>query len=458
MPNKTLERASLLPYPPEQVYDWHARPGAFERLVPPWQRVELRRSTGDFAHLRAELRTYLGPFWQTWVAQHSDHQQGRQFVDTQQSGPFASWVHRHRFEPAAAGSQLVDRVTYALPLAPLSHPLLGWFFEGMLKTMFDFRHERTALDLKRHAVWAQEPRMRIAVSGASGLLGQPLCAYLSTAGHTVLRLVRRPSTDPAEITWDPRAGTVDLAKLQGVDAVIHLAGENVGEGRWTAERKVELMASRVQGTRTLATALAQLNPKPKVLISASASGFYGDSGDAECDESSPAGQLYLADICKAWEEAAQPAREAGIRVVHPRIGAVVSARGGMLGKLLLPFKLGGGGPVGSGRQYLPWIAIEDVLGALEWLLHRQDAAGPVNLVAPQQIRQGEFAQALGKVLHRPAVVPLPALAVKLMFGQMGQEVLLAGQRVAPRRLQELGFAWEYPQIEGALRAELGIEA
>lgn len=458
MANQNLERVTDLPYPPEQVYAWHARPGAFQRLVPPWQRVELRRSSGDFAHLRAELRTYLGPFWQTWIAQHSDHQEGRQFVDTQQSGPFASWVHRHRFEPAAAGSQLVDRVTYALPLAPLSQPLLGWFFEGMLKTMFDFRHARTALDLKRHAVWAQEPRMRIAVSGASGLLGQPLCAYLSTAGHTVLKLVRRPSADPTEITWDPRAGTVDVAKLQGVDAVIHLAGENVGEGRWTPERKAELMASRVQGTRTLATALAQLNPKPKVLISASASGFYGDSGEAECDEASPAGQLYLADICKAWEEAAQPAREAGIRVVHPRIGAVVSARGGMLGKLLLPFKLGGGGPVGSGKQYLPWIAIEDVLGALEWLLHRQDAVGPVNLVAPQQIRQGEFAQALGKVLHRPALLPLPAAAVKLMFGQMGQEVLLAGQRVAPRRLQELGFTWAYPQIEDALRAELGIEA
>jgi uncharacterized protein (TIGR01777 family) len=456
MANQNLERVTDLPYPPEQVYAWHARPGAFQRLVPPWQRVELRRSSGDFAHLRAELRTYLGPFWQTWIAQHSDHQEGRQFVDTQQSGPFASWVHRHRFEPAAAGSQLVDRVTYALPLAPLSQPLLGWFFEGMLKTMFDFRHARTALDLKRHAVWGQEPRMRIAVSGASGLLGQPLCAYLSTAGHTVLKLVRRPSADPTEITWDPRAGTVDLAKLQGVDAVIHLAGENVGEGRWTPERKAELMASRVQGTRTLATALAQLNPKPKVLISASASGFYGDSGEAECDEASPAGQLYLADICKAWEEAAQPAREAGIRVVHPRIGAVVSARGGMLGKLLLPFKLGGGGPVGSGKQYLPWIAIEDVLGALEWLLHRQDAIGPVNLVAPQQIRQGEFAQALGKVLHRPALLPLPAAAVKLMFGQMGQEVLLAGQRVAPRRLQELGFTWAYPQIEDALRAELGI--
>lgn len=455
MPGKTLERASTLPYPPAQVYAWHARPGAFERLVPPWQRVELRRSSGDFATLRAELRTYLGPLWQTWIAQHSDHQPDRQFVDTQVRGPFARWVHRHRFEPADGGSTLIDRVEYALPLAPLSHLLLGGRVERMLKTMFDFRHARTAEDLERHARWASEPRLRIAVSGASGLLGQPLCAYLSGAGHTVLRLVRRASDDPGEIPWDPRAGTVDLQRLRGVDAVIHLAGENVGEGRWTGARKAELLASRVQGTRALAQAMAQLEPKPRVLISASATGFYGDCGEADCDEASPAGQLYLSEICRAWEQAAQPARDAGIRVVHPRIGAVVSARGGMLAKLLLPFKLGGGGPVGSGRQFLPWIALEDVLGALEWLLHRADVDGPVNLVAPQQLRQGEFAAALGKALHRPAVVPLPATAVRWMFGQMGEEVLLAGQRVTPRRLQDLGFPWLYPQIDAALRAELG---
>ncbi len=454
----TLHRELSLPYPSGQVYAWHSRPGAFQRLVPPWQRVVLHSATGDFANLRAELRMKLGPFYKTWLAQHGDHQPGRQFVDVQQAGPFARWSHQHRFEPQgpAAGSTLIDHVDYALPLAPLSQWLVGRQVEATLEKMFSFRHERTRQDLERHALWQDYPRQRIAISGASGLIGKQLCAYLTTAGHTVLQLVRRPSQDPLEVTWDPVAGTVDTAKLQGIDAVIHLAGENVGEGRWTAERKPRLLQSRVDGTRTLAKAMAQLDPKPKVLISASATGFYGDTGDAECTESSPTGTLYLSEICREWEAAAEPARQAGIRVVHPRIGAVVSAQGGMLAKLLLPFKMGGGGPVGSGQQYLPWIALEDVLGAMEWLLFRQDVQGPVNLVAPQQIRQVQFAQALGHALRRPALLPLPAAAVRLLFGQMGEEVLLAGQRVQPQRLQDLGFPWLYPQISQALAAELGV--
>lgn len=452
----TLHRELSLPYSPEQVYAWHSRPGAFQRLLPPWQRVVLQRTAGDFANLRAEFRMCLGPFYKTWLAQHCDHQPNRQFVDEQVKGPFARWRHQHRFEPKGpgTGSVLIDHIDYELPLAPLSQWLAGRQVEATLQKMFDFRHLRTQQDLQRQAVWQDQPRLRIAVSGASGLIGQQLCAYLATAGHTMLALVRRPTDKPLEITWDPQAGTVDLAKLQGVDAVIHLAGENVGEGRWTAERKPRLLQSRIDGTRTLAAAMAKLDPKPKVLISASATGYYGDTGDRECTEASPCGQLYLSDICKAWEAAAEPARQAGIRVVHPRLGAVVSARGGMLAKLRLPFLLGGGGPVGSGRQYLPWIALEDVLGAMEWLLFRQDVQGPVNLVAPHQLRQGEFAQALGQALHRPAVVPLPAPVVRLLFGQMGQEVLLAGQRVAPGKLQDLGFPWLYPQISQAIAAEL----
>lgn len=453
-----FHRELLLPYRAEEVYAWHSRPGAFQRLVPPWQRVVLHRADGEFATLRAELRMQLGPFYRTWLAQHGDHVPQRQFVDTQLAGPFARWRHQHRFEPQPnpTGSVLTDHVDYQLPLAPISQWLVGRQLEVMLQKMFDFRHQRTDQDLQRHALWQAQPRLRIAISGASGLIGKQLTAYLATAGHVVLPLVRRLSAEPTEISWDPIAGTVDLAKLQGVDAVIHLAGENVGEGRWTAERKPQLLKSRVDGTRTLALAMAKLDPKPKVLISASATGYYGDTHDAECTESSGPGDLYLSEICAQWEAAAEPARQAGIRVVHPRIGAVVSAQGGMLAKLLLPFKLGAGGKVGSGLQFLPWIALEDVLGALEWLLFRDDVSGAVNLVAPQQIRQAEFAQALGQALHRPALVPLPAAAVRLLFGQMGQEVLLAGQRVAPVRLQQLGFPWLYPQIKEAIAAELGV--
>ncbi|MBM4393849.1 MAG: TIGR01777 family oxidoreductase, partial [Deltaproteobacteria bacterium] len=285
--------------------------------------------------------------------------------------------------------------------------------------------------------------MRVAISGATGLIGTQLCAFLSTGGHRVDRLVRRPSGGTADasgidIRWDPAGGEVDVAALDGVDAVVHLAGENVGQ-RWTKAAKNAVLSSRVDGTRTLATALARLARPPRVFVSASAVGFYGDTGDAEVDETSPGGDGFLTDVCRAWEGAAEPARAAGIPVVHPRIGVVLSGAGGALGQMRTPFSLGVGGPVGSGRQWMSWIAMDDAVGALHHLLYA-GLEGPVNLVAPAPVRQADFARALGRTLGRPAVMPLPALAVRVLFGEMGQGVLLAGQRVLPTRLAASGFS------------------
>lgn len=295
--------------------------------------------------------------------------------------------------------------------------------------------------------------MRVAISGASGLIGRQLGAFLTTGGHEVLRLVRREA-GPGEVRWDPARGTVDAAALEGVDAVVHLAGESVAGGRWTAARKKEILESRRAGTDALARALAGLDRKPKVFVSASAVGIYGDTKDREVDEASDPGSGFLADVCKAWEAAADPARAAGIRVVHPRIGVVLSAAGGALAELRTPFSFGVGGPVGSGEQWFPWISMDDTIGALHHLLTAQ-AEGPVNLVAPAPVRQRELASTLGRVLKRPAVMPLPAFAVRTLFGEMGSEVLLAGQRVKPRRLGELGFSWLRTDLEAALRMELG---
>lgn len=295
---------------------------------------------------------------------------------------------------------------------------------------------------------------RIAITGASGLVGRALVPHLRQAGWRVQALVRRPPRQADEIHWDPAARTVDAAGLEGVEAVVHLAGENVGDGRWTAARKAAILGSRVDGTTALAQALAGLSAKPRVLVSASAIGYYGDTAETEVDESSPPGAGFLAEVCQAWEAAAGPAAAAGIRVVHPRIGAVVAAGGGMLGKLVLPFSLGLGGPVGGGQQWLTWIHIADLVAVIERLIDDAELGGPINAVTPNPVRQADLATTLGRVMGRPAVLPLPGAAVRLLFGQMGQEVLLASGKVRPGRLETAGFAFQHPHLESALRAEL----
>lgn len=434
----------------ETLHDWHARPGALERLTPPWEAVELVSRTGTIADARVEMRMQVaGPVRQTWIAQHDGHVPGRQFRDTQVSGPFARWVHTHRFEPTDGGSELVDSIDYDLPLGVVGSTFGAGFARARMERMFEFRHQRTEEDLARHA--GKEP-LRVAVTGASGLIGTQLCAFLSTGGHRVDRLVRRAARS-GEIAWDPVAGTVDVAALEGVDAVVHLAGENIGQ-RWTAKVKDAAMRSRVDGTRAIASALAKLEKKPRIFVSASAVGYYGGTGDAEVDETSPAGTGFLAEVCQAWEGSADPAREAGIPVVHPRIGVVLAAGGGALQQMLTPFQLGAGGPIGGGKQWMPWISMDDAVGALHHLLYA-GLEGPVNLVAPNPVRQAEFARALGKALRRPAIAPLPAFAVRALFGEMGEEVLLGGQRVAPKRLLASGFRFLRPEVEAALRFELG---
>ncbi len=445
-----FERRSTLPVTAEALHDWHARPGALERLVPPWESVEMVSRAGDLSDMHVVMRMGVcGPIRQTWEARHRDHVPGRRFQDTQVRGPFARWVHTHRFEPLPRGSELVDEVDYTLPVAPLGPLLGGALIRERIARMFEFRHQRTAEDLARHS--GREP-LRVAVTGASGLIGTQLCAFLGTGGHRVDRLVRREPA-PGEIRWDPARGSLDPAALEGVDAVIHLAGENVGQ-RWTADHKAAVMRSRVDGTRTVANALARLDKKPRIFISASAVGYYGHTGDTLVDESAPNGSGFLAEVCKAWEESADPARAAGIKVVHPRIGVVLSAAGGALAQMRRPFAFGVGGPIGGGQQWFPWIAMDDTVGALHHLLYA-GLEGPVNVVAPGIVRQAEFAKALGKVLGRPAVLPLPKLAVRGIFGEMGQGVLLEGQRVAPRRLSESGYRFLRPDLEAALRFELG---
>jgi uncharacterized protein len=298
--------------------------------------------------------------------------------------------------------------------------------------------------------------MKILLTGSHGLIGTGLVPALTARGHRTVRLVRAPAAPPpGDVVWDPATGHVaDPARLDGLDAVVHLAGENIASGRWTQARKARIRESRVRGTRLLAEALARLPHPPRALVCASAVGYYGDRGEEVLREESPPGTGFLAEVCRDWEAAADPARRAGIRVVALRTGLVLSPAGGALARLLPVFRLGLGGRLGSGRQYASWIAIDDVVGAILHLLESDAVTGPVNLVAPHPVTNREFTAALGRALRRPALLAVPAWALRIALGETAGE-LLASVRAEPAKLRGAGYAFRHPDVEEALRALLG---
>ncbi|URM91630.1 TIGR01777 family oxidoreductase [Streptomyces sp. MRC013] len=297
------------------------------------------------------------------------------------------------------------------------------------------------------------PRRRVAVTGAGGLIGSALVRSLRADGHRVLRLVRRPARGADEVEWDPRRRYVDVAGLVGCDAVVHLAGAGVGDRRWSEAYKREIRDSRVLGTAAVAEALASLDAPPRVLVCGTALGYYGDTGTRAVDESAPAGDGFLPSVCVEWEEAAAAAEEAGVRVAYARTGLVVAARGGAWGRLFPLFRAGLGGRLGDGRQYWSFIALHDEVAALRHLLDTPDLSGPVNLTAPEPVTNREVTAAMGRVLHRPAVLRVPAPALRLALGEFARDVL-GSQRVLPRRLLESGFRFAFPTVESAIRAAL----
>ena len=298
-------------------------------------------------------------------------------------------------------------------------------------------------------------RGKIAVTGASGLVGSALVKVLRERGFEVLRLVRRAPSAADEVEWNPAGGTIDVDGLSGVRGAVHLAGDNVASGRWTEAKKASIRESRVRGTQLLSAALAQLTPRPEALVSASAIGYYGNTGAHTVDEASPAGEGFLASVCQQWEAAADPAREAGIRVVHGRIGIVLDKDDGALAKMKLPFLLGVGGRIGDGSQYMSWITLRDVVAALVFALEHSELEGPVNLVAPNAVTNAEYTEAVGRVLKRPTLLPVPKFALRLGAGaEMADQMLIGGTRVLPAALEANGFEWKDREIEPALRSVL----
>jgi uncharacterized protein (TIGR01777 family) len=291
--------------------------------------------------------------------------------------------------------------------------------------------------------------MRIVIGGASGYLGRPLVDRLRSAGHEVVRLVRRDPAAPDEVAWRPNQEALDPAVVDDADVAVNLAGVGVGDHRWSEDYRKLIRSSRVNSTQTLARAVAAAARPPRVLLNASAVGYYGDTGDGEVDESGPAGSGFFPEVCRAWEAATAAAEEAGIRVAHLRTGPVLGPGGGLLGPMLPLYKLGLGGPLGNGRQWMPWISLADMLGAIEFLL-TADVTGAVNLTAPAPVRNKEFARTLGRLLRRPAVLPIPALVLRVVIGEFGREAV-ASQRVLPAVLAGAGYRFEHPDLSSALR-------
>lgn len=450
----TITLRSEMPVSAAESFAWHERLGAPERLLPAWTGARVLDHTGGIRDgARVTLSVPVGPARFTWELEHTGYRAGREFRDVQRSGPFRSWEHVHRVEPVdATHSMLEDTITYRLPAPPLGPIVASAFARDRVERLLRWRHALTRADLVRHARFAARGPRRVAVTGATGLIGSALVPFLRGGGHEVCTVGRGPASD---VRWDPARRAIDEESLRGCDAVIHLAGASIGE-RWTASQRAAIVDSRVEGTRLVAEACAAMDPRPEVLVCASAMGYYGDRGDEWLDESSPKGDDFLADVVDRWERAAEPARAAGVRVVHLRLGLVLCPAGGALGRMLPPFRAGVGGRLGSGRQWVSWASREDVVGAMHFAMQSAGIEGAVIVAAPEPVTNATFATTLGRVLRRPSLAPVPAVALRAVFGEMASATILASQRMRGAALERAGFTFLHPTLSSALRFELGL--
>ncbi len=459
----TFSKRSPIDAPPDALFAYHENPGAFRRLNPPWEPVEIVQEAESIQDgSEQKMRIKIGPVPQKLEVRHQGYIPGAQFQDQQTAGPFADWLHTHRMLPDAndeSRSILEDTIEYRLPLGPLGQIFGGRFAHGKLRRMFNYRHAITAEDMRRHQTYADQTSKKIGITGASGLIGSQLAPYLTTAGHTVCHFVRgrEAAQAPDAAYWKPSDGKINAEDLAGLDALVHLAGASIAEKRWTPAQKRRIMESRDQGTRLLAETIAAMptEQRPKVVVSASAIGYYGDGGDTPLAEDAPPGDTFQARVCQAWEAPWQTAIDAGVRVVILRIGVVLAWQGGALKRMLLPFQLGIGGPLGDGQQYFSWVALDDVLDIIYTAIMQPDMHGVYNASAPQPVTNAEFTRVMGRVLQRPTVIPVPPFGLRLLFGELADELLLASLRVVPQRLEEMEHRFRYPDIESALRQVLG---
>ena len=501
--------------PLEALFSWHERPGALERLTPPWMTLRNIKKRGGI-ETGARVSMKMGPaaspipIFMPMAAEHVGYEKNRFFMDMLVKGPFSKWEHTHLFSTdPTGGGQLEDRVHYALPF----HLPKPWIpmVEKELNRLFTYRHRVMCEDLARHYPFygnaqrnrtaskkievspthgadasltngRKETPLTIVISGASGPVGQALIPFLTTGGHRVIQLVRRAPQNHDEIQWNPYQGTLDLTlppsfrnhplnaskqytmdaaqnTSEKIDVVINLNGYHIGSGRWTKKTKEIIIESRNRSTALLSEKIRALPPKlrPELFISASATGFYGECG-ADCvDENSCSGDLFISQVCEDWEACAKGVEDAGIRTVFARMGVVLTPAGGALERLLPLFLMGLGAKIGSGEQYMSWISMDDLVYALHHIMGNQKISGAVNLVSPNPVTNLEFTQTLGQVLSRPTPFTIPSALIRLIWGKMGDEVLLASTRVHPDQLDTSNFRFSYPTLDETLRHILGRE-
>ncbi|MFI8523017.1 TIGR01777 family oxidoreductase [Promicromonospora sukumoe] len=438
-----LTSTSVVGHPRSEVFAWHERPGAIMRLTPPWSPLTVVREASSLDGGEAVLRLPLGL---RWVARHTGYEPPERFVDELVSAPLrwvVPWRHTHEFHADGDRTRITDTVDTPVPGA-------------LLRSMFAYRHRQLGMDLAAQATARNggDRAMVVAITGSRGLVGSALAPFLTTAGHRVVRLVRGAPHGPDERRWDPRRPAEDL--LEGVDAVVHLAGASIA-GRFTDAHRAAVRDSRIGPTTALAELAARTTDGPRVFVSASAIGFYGaDRGDEVLTETSARGEGFLADVVHDWEQATAPADTAGLRVVNVRTGLVQSPRGGTLQIFHPLFAAGLGGRLGDGQMWQSWIGIDDLVDAYHRALYDTRLSGPVNAVAPTPVRNAAYTATLAAVLRRPAILPVPSLGPKLLLGQEGaDELAQASQRVSPAALLAVGHRFRHPTLEPALRHLLG---
>ena len=458
--------------PVEKLFSWHENPGAFERLTPSFDPVKVSKRMGGVDGGTVYIDMKAGPIPLTWVAQHHSYKKNVQFLEDQTSGPFVgplpfwngTWHHQHLFKKVDSKNSIVtDRLNYDFPMDPFGSIFGSWYTKKRLKQMFAYRRNITENDLYEQSKYKGKS-LDIAVTGGSGLVGAELMPYLTTAGHKVENIVRgRPKK--GELGWNLQKGTI--SNLEGKDAVVHLAGEPINKPiagvvpiPWTKWKRKEILESRVKGTRILAEHLASLNNPPKVLVCASAIGYYGDNGGALLSEDGGNGNDYFSRVVKEWEAAAKPAIDAGIRVVFLRLAPVMSPQGGALQVLSLPAMLGSSPPVAGGRQWWSWIAIDDVIGSIYHSIITESLSGAVNVASPNPVRQKEWAATLAKVFwgrlgKLTTLIPVPGFILKTFLGEFGDVLALSSIKVDSSKLIESGYKFRFEDLENCFRHLLG---
>ncbi|MES2121179.1 MAG: TIGR01777 family oxidoreductase [Chlamydiota bacterium] len=446
MTSKQFSFQSELPVSVQEAFSWHMNNGALERLIPPWIHAQPLFPPGrpDEEGSQVGIQVKRGLVHFHWLLEHAQYVKDQEFTDIQLKGPFRSYSHCHRFLPLTASTSVLrDEITYETP----------YFAKKVARELSRYcswKHAIIRQDLECYARYPKTP-LRILVSGSSGFIGGGLVYFLRALGMDVTRLVRRKTAQCTDaICWDAESGTFQREDFEGFDAVIHLSGANIAEKRWSEKQKQKLFQSRCRDTWVLSQALSRLDQLPKTIICASAVGFYGDRGEEILTEQSPQGSGFLADLCSKWDQSLQAVEARGVRVVHTRFGQVLGSSGGVLKKMLPLYRMGLGGKLGSGKQWISWMGIDDLYGALYHILRTESLRGAVNCVAPQSLRQGEFAALLARKVHRPMCGHLPAGLLKWVMGEMAEELLLASAKVQPAKLMESGYAFRCPDFASVL--------